>query len=461
MIVDFAVVSGASVAALLVVHTITFAIGHRIGRYNVVDVAWGLGFIAVAAVAAVLGTGDPSRRWLLLALVAIWGLRLSGYIYRRSAGQGEDPRYADLLRDATIGQILAKVFVLQGFATWFISLPLQLSAVAGPTPRRWLAATLAGVLVWLTGVFFEAVGDHQLRVFKADPRHRGLLMDRGLWAWTRHPNYFGDASVWWGLWLITITGVVVTGHGALPRADDVFPGSRHRSPAHREVHAGPSGLQRIPATDIVFHSASAPIGAIMTTAVAERIGYRPMTEARHGSELDSLLRRVARHDADAFAALYDHTRARVYGLITRVLRDSGYSEETTQEVYLEVWRTAQAYDSAKGSALSWLMTMAHRRAIDRVRSEQSAGQRESRYGAATVERPGDLVADSAIAADERRRVAACLDSLTDVQRQCIELAYYGGLTYAEVSQRLSANLSTIKSRMRDALRGLRGCLGVT
>ena len=117
-----------------------------------------------------------------------------------------------------------KVFVLQGFATWFISLPLQLSAVAGPTPRRWLAATLAGVLVWLTGVFFEAVGDHQLRVFKADPSHRGLLMDRGLWAWTRHPNYFGDACVWWGLWLITLTGVVVTGHGALPGADDVFPG---------------------------------------------------------------------------------------------------------------------------------------------------------------------------------------------------------------------------------------------
>ena len=110
----------------------------------------------------------------------------------------------------------------------------------------------------------------------------------------------------------------------------------------------------------------------MTTAVAERISYRPMTEASHGSELDSLLRRVARQDADAFAALYDRTRARVYGLITRVLRDSGYSEETTQEVYLEVWRTAQAYDSAKGSALSWLMTMAHRRAIDRVRSEQSA-----------------------------------------------------------------------------------------
>jgi RNA polymerase sigma-70 factor, ECF subfamily len=199
----------------------------------------------------------------------------------------------------------------------------------------------------------------------------------------------------------------------------------------------------------------------MTTAIAEPIGYRAMTEPRHVSDLDALLRRVARRDTDAFAALYDRTKSRVYGLITRVLRDPGYSEETTQEVYLEVWRTAAAYDATRGSALSWLMTMAHRRAVDRVRSEQSAGQRESRYGAATVERPGDLVADSAIAADERRRVTACLDSLTDLQRQCIELAYYGGLTYAEVSQRLSANLSTIKSRMRDALRGLRGCLGMS
>jgi RNA polymerase sigma-70 factor (ECF subfamily) len=198
----------------------------------------------------------------------------------------------------------------------------------------------------------------------------------------------------------------------------------------------------------------------MTTLVAEPIGYRSMTEPRRGSDLDALLRRVAGGDADAFAALYDHTSSRVYGLVTRVLRDSGYSEETTQEIYLEVWRTADAYDSAKGSALSWLMTMAHRRAIDRVRSEQAAGQRESRYGAATVDRAVDLVADSAIAADERRRVRECLEGLTDVQRQCIDLAYYGGLTYAEVSQRLAANLSTIKSRMRDALRGLRNCLGV-
>jgi RNA polymerase sigma-70 factor, ECF subfamily len=198
----------------------------------------------------------------------------------------------------------------------------------------------------------------------------------------------------------------------------------------------------------------------MTTVAAETLGYRAMTGPRLSSDLDALLRRVARRDADAFATLYDHTRARVYGLVARVLRDSGYSEETTQEVYLEVWRTADAYDSAKGSALSWLMTMAHRRAVDRVRAEEAASQRESRYGAATVDPSSDVVADSAIAGDERRRVAECLDGLTDLQRQCIELAYYGGLTYAEVSQRLSANLATIKSRMRDALRGLRNCLGV-
>ncbi len=201
-------ISGASAAALIVVHSVTLAIGHRIGRYNVVDVAWGLGFVAVAAVSAVLGSGDPTRRWLLLALVAIWGLRLSWHIHRKTAGKGEDPRYTDLLRGATLGQVVRKVFVLQAFLTLFISFPLQLSAVTGPTPKPLLAVGALGVGVWLLGVVFEALGDHQLRAFKADPANRGAIMDRGLWAWTRHPNYFGDACVWWGLWLVTITGWV-------------------------------------------------------------------------------------------------------------------------------------------------------------------------------------------------------------------------------------------------------------
>ncbi|CAN5780193.1 sigma-70 family RNA polymerase sigma factor SigK [soil metagenome] len=177
------------------------------------------------------------------------------------------------------------------------------------------------------------------------------------------------------------------------------------------------------------------------------------------ADLEALLRRVARHDADAFATFYDNTRARVYGLVTRVLRDPGYSEETTQEVYLQVWRSADTYDPTAGSALAWLMTLAHRRAVDRVRSEQAASNRESRYGVTNVETAIDHVSDSVIHLDERRQVVNCLDGLTDLQRQCIQLAYYEGLTYVQVSDRLSANLATIKSRMRDALRGLRNCLG--
>ena len=151
---------------------------------------------------------------------------------------------------------------------------------------------------------------------------------------------------------------------------------------------------------------------------------------------------MARRDADAFAAFYDRTRARVYGLVTRVLRDPGYSEETTQEVYLQVWRSAANYDPAAGSALAWLMTLAHRRAVDRVRTEQAASQRESRYGAANVDPPADHVADSVILRDERRQVADCLDALTDVQRECIQLAYYDGLTYV-------AGVGTVVGESRD------------
>ena len=178
------------------------------------------------------------------------------------------------------------------------------------------------------------------------------------------------------------------------------------------------------------------------------------------TELDALLRRVAQRDLDAFATFYDLTRARVFGLVTRVLRDPGYSEETTQDVYLQVWRSAANYDPSAGSPLAWLLTVAHRRAVDRVRAEQAASQRESRYGAANIDPPSDHVADSVILRDERQQVTDCLDSLTDVQREAIQLAYYDGLTYVQVSERLSANLATIKSRMRDAIRGLRRCLGL-
>lgn len=204
---NFLVVTVAALALLIVVYGVSFLIGRGIGRYNVVDVTWGVSFVVVAAVAAVVGSGDLVRRLLLLALVAVWGLRLAWHMVGKSAGKGEDPRYDELLGgDHSAATVLRKIFLIQAGAAWFISLPLQLSATLGPTPRVLLPVLFAGVAVWLVGVLFEAVGDHQLRQFKADPSNRGVVMDRGLWAWTRHPNYFGDSAVWWGLWLITIAG---------------------------------------------------------------------------------------------------------------------------------------------------------------------------------------------------------------------------------------------------------------
>lgn len=206
---NFFVVSVTALATLVVVYGATFLIGRRIGRYNVVDVTWGASFVAVAAVAAAVGTGDLFRRLLLLALVAVWGLRLAWHMVGKSAGKGEDPRYDSLLKgDFSAVNVLRRIFLIQAVAAWFISLPIQLSASLGPTPTALLPVLVLGVAVWVLGVLFEAVGDHQLKAFKADPANKGIIMDRGLWAWTRHPNYFGDAAVWWGLWLISITGLL-------------------------------------------------------------------------------------------------------------------------------------------------------------------------------------------------------------------------------------------------------------
>lgn len=197
------------------------------------------------------------------------------------------------------------------------------------------------------------------------------------------------------------------------------------------------------------------------SAAESALGYPSMARSPDVSTvLDAQLRRVARGDAEAFEALYDATNARVYGLILRILRDPGYSEETAQDVYAQVWRNASDYDPRQGSALAWLMTLAHRRAVDRVRSEVASSRREARYVAASTEPANDVVADSAIRSDERRQVLDCLGSLTDLQREVIELAYYDGLTYPQVSERLSASLGTVKTRMRDGLRRLRDCLGV-
>lgn len=202
---NFVVVTVAAAVALVVLFGVTFLVGRRLGRYNVVDTAWGLAFVAVAATSAVFGTGELWRRLLLLALVSTWGLRLAWHMLGKSSGKGEDPRYEKVLSgDTSALNVLRRIFGLQAVIAWFISLPLQLSATLGPTPRALLPVLGLGVVLWVTGVLFEAVGDRQLKAFKADPANKGVIMDRGLWAWTRHPNYFGDATVWWGLWLITI-----------------------------------------------------------------------------------------------------------------------------------------------------------------------------------------------------------------------------------------------------------------
>ena len=177
-------------------------------------------------------------------------------------------------------------------------------------------------------------------------------------------------------------------------------------------------------------------------------------------EVDDLLRAVARGDDAAFARLYDLLAPRVFGLARRVLRDLAQAEEMTQEVLVEVWRTAPRFDPARGSGLSWVLTIAHRRTVDRVRSEQASADRLQKVAAASTQIPYDEVADQVGSRLERQQVRRCLDGLTEVQREAITLAYYGGHTYREVSTLLDIALPTVKTRMRDGLIRLRDCLSV-
>lgn len=215
--VNFVLVALASALAVAALMVGTAYLARRVGKVSIVDVTWGLAFVAISWVALALGTGDLARRVLLAILVTIWGARLAWHIGRRGHGAPEDPRYVALLADAPGGDIhryaVLRVFVPQGAIAWFVGLPVQVSAsvtggdgtggTGGTGSLGWLGVIgWLGVAVWIVGFAFEAVGDAQLRGFKADPANRGRVMDRGLWAWTRHPNYFGDAMVSWGLWLV-------------------------------------------------------------------------------------------------------------------------------------------------------------------------------------------------------------------------------------------------------------------
>lgn len=197
-------------AAVLAGLLITYLAGRRAGRHSVIDVAWGLLFcvVAVVAFARSAGEGDDGRRLLLLGMTLLWGLRLAVRIFRRSAGKGEDPRYAAMLRNRGKLQTIALVYGLQGVLVLLVSAPI----LVGSFERDGLGPLAAlGVLLWLVGLFFEAVGDGQLDRYQRDKAARQAaagcevhqVLDTGLWRYTRHPNYFGDACVWLGIFCVS------------------------------------------------------------------------------------------------------------------------------------------------------------------------------------------------------------------------------------------------------------------
>ncbi|MGY5036607.1 DUF1295 domain-containing protein [Streptomyces sp. 900116325] len=199
----FALNVAASAGAALAVMLVTFAVAMVKGFHRIVDIAWGIAFTAVAIVTWVLsaGYGDDGRRLAVTLATGVWGLRLAFHIARRGRGNGEDPRYARMIARAPGNPALyalRTVYLLQGALVWLVSLPVQMAAYI---PEGIDALLVLGLALWAAGLAFEAVGDHQLARFKSDPANRGLIMDQGLWSWTRHPNYFGDFLVWWGLYL--------------------------------------------------------------------------------------------------------------------------------------------------------------------------------------------------------------------------------------------------------------------
>jgi steroid 5-alpha reductase family enzyme len=194
-------VTAAAVAVLMLA---TFFYAMRTRVHAIMDTVWPLGFVIIAAISFGLsaGHGEDVRRAVVLVLAGIWGLRLGTHIFTRNRGQGEDKRYASLLRRNTgclATFVLRHIYWTQGRVMWFVSLPLQV-AMYEHAPVS--AITWLGVAVWAVGFGFETVGDRQLRRFRGDRAHVGQVLDRGLWRYTRHPNYFGDAVVWFGLWLL-------------------------------------------------------------------------------------------------------------------------------------------------------------------------------------------------------------------------------------------------------------------
>jgi RNA polymerase sigma-70 factor (ECF subfamily) len=187
---------------------------------------------------------------------------------------------------------------------------------------------------------------------------------------------------------------------------------------------------------------------------------RPISDPAPSRTDEQLLADVARGDEDAFGELYDRYAGLVYGVVRKVLRDPSQSEEVAQEVLVEAWRTASRFDTDRGSARTWLLTMAHRRAIDRVRSVQASRDRTEREGHKYIDRDHDSVSEQVETTFEHQQVRGALAQLTQLQREAVELAYYGGYTYREVAELLDTPLGTVKTRLRDGLIRLRDAMGV-
>ncbi|MEU6841198.1 sigma-70 family RNA polymerase sigma factor [Streptomyces sp. NPDC046716] len=190
---------------------------------------------------------------------------------------------------------------------------------------------------------------------------------------------------------------------------------------------------------------------------AVHIGGRPADDP----DLEELVGRVALGDEKAFTSVYDAVAGPVFGTVCAVLRDRAQSEEVAQEILVEVWRTAPRYRSDRGTAINWILTLAHRRAIDRVRSVDAAAARDRRAALLDHTPEYDEVSEQVEARLEREQVRRCLRTLTEIQRQAVTLAYYRGLTYRQVAEALAVPLGTVKTRLRDGLIRLRDCLGVT
>jgi steroid 5-alpha reductase family enzyme len=236
-----------------------WALSIRLRDPSFIDAWWPMGFVVVAWVSFTVGEGDGTRRAVLAAMATVWGLRLGGYLFWRWRRNGPDRRYASMLRNAQGNPhlfTLQKVFLLQGALLWVVSLPLQLG-MSYRSPAGLRAFGVVGLVLWCIGFAFETVGDAQLVRFKGDAANEGKVMDRGLWRFTRHPNYFGDACVWWGIFLVSVvnlpTLVGIVGPAVmtflLARWSGVGPlerGLKRRKPEYVDYIARTSGFIPMP-----------------------------------------------------------------------------------------------------------------------------------------------------------------------------------------------------------------------